>query len=57
MPTLMACILAAVASLCVEMLVQPYVTVRVKAMMQLVVFLAVAYATRRQLVRLRDGGD
>jgi hypothetical protein len=52
----MACVLALVISLSVEALVRPYVSVRTKAAITLVVFFAVAYAAQRQLRRLRDGG-
>jgi len=57
MPTLMAVVLALVVSLAVEAAVRPYVTVRIKATITLVVFFGVAYVARRQLLRLRDGGD
>jgi hypothetical protein len=51
----MACVLALVVSLSVEALVEPYVTMGVKAAIALIVFFPVAYVARRQLVRLRDG--
>lgn len=57
MPTLMAVVLALVVSLAVEARVRPYVTVRIQATITLVVFFGVAYVARRQLLRLRDGGD
>ena len=57
MPTLMAVILAMVASLLVEAAVKPYLGVPLKAAVTLAVFFGVAYAARRQLLRLRDGGE
>ena len=57
MPTLMAVVLAMAISLAVEAVVRPHVSVRIKATITLVVFFGVAYVARRQLLRLRDGGD
>jgi hypothetical protein len=35
----------------------PYTSTRMRAATELGIFLSVAYAVRRQLHRLRDGGD
>ena len=57
MPTTIALILGLALSLLAEATVRPYVSVRTRAAMALVVFFVVAYATRRALLRLLDGGE
>jgi hypothetical protein len=56
LPTLMAVILGMLVAKVVESLVSPYVGVSVRAAISLLVFVAVAYPARRQLMRWRAGG-
>jgi hypothetical protein len=54
-PTLVAGVAASLAAFLVEEALRPYLDVRIKALISLVVLLGIFYVTRRWLMRLRDG--